>query len=155
MADLIERQLRPVVLTFGERLEFGGPSVDLNPQAAQQISLILHELATNSQKHGSLARPDGRVQIAWRVEGPPENRVFRLTWDEPDGQRREGSIGGGFGSALLLRIAPITLGGQAEASLDQGFGYWLAVPLDRVLPTFGADDQAEELAQRIVDAAWG
>jgi two-component sensor histidine kinase len=155
MADLIERQLHPVVLTFGERLEIGGPSVDLNPQAAQQISLILHELATNSQKHGALARPEGRVRIAWSLDGRADDRVFRLNWDEPDGPRGDGSIGGGFGSALLLRIAPVTLGGRAEASFEHGFGYRLAVPLDRVVPTVGADDQAEELAQRIVDAAWG
>lgn len=153
--DLVGRQLRPVVLTFGSRVEISGPATDLNPQAAQQISLVLHELATNSQKHGVLSLPDGKVRIGWSVEGRPNGRFFCLTWDEPDGPKSEEALGGGFGSALLLRIAPDTLGGEARASLANGFSYRLAVPLDRVLPRCGTDDRTEELAQRIVDEAWG
>src|SRR5262249_5758659 len=41
--------------TFGARVFIDGPEVFLNPNAAQGFALILHELATNAAKHGSLS----------------------------------------------------------------------------------------------------
>ncbi|ROT99468.1 sensor histidine kinase [Histidinibacterium lentulum] len=157
--QLAERQLRPAILTFGERLSMDGPETEVNPQAAQQLSLVLHELATNSQKHGVLAMPDGEVRTTWAVETGAREPMFVLEWVEQGAWSRsmsapEAAIGGGFGSTLLLRIAPATLGGTAEADLTEGFRYRLSVPLAHLRPRVGAD-HAEELAQTIVDKAWG
>jgi len=157
--QLAERQLRPVILTFGERLGMEGPGTEVNPQAAQQISLVLHELATNSQKHGVLALPEGDVRITWAVESGAHEPMFVLDWVEQGGRTRntplpDGAMGGGFGSTLLLRIAPATLGGKAEANLTEGFRYRLSVPVARLRPRLGAD-LGEELAKKMVDEAWG
>lgn len=60
-----------------------GPSRVLEPMAAQGFALTLHELATNAAKHGALSRPEGRVEVVWRIEeedaGPT---TLHLTWRE-------------------------------------------------------------------------
>lgn len=157
MRQLAERQLSPVILTFGRRLRIEGPETEVNPQAAQQISLVLHELATNSQKHGVLSLPEGEARLFWTIEDGPEEPTCVLTWEEPDAPKRDGPTSSGFGSTLLLRIAPATLGGRAEARFANGFCYRLSVPLGRLRPRAGAGaaDNSEELARKIVDDAWG
>jgi PAS domain S-box-containing protein len=49
------------------RVEYGGPSVMLDPQASLHVALVLHELATNARKYGALSAPDGRVSVAWVI----------------------------------------------------------------------------------------
>ncbi len=155
MERLAARQLKPVVLTFGDRLRIEGRDVEVNPQAAQQLSLVLHELATNSQKHGTLSQSEGSVDVRWDVVVAKGVEDFVLTWREHGGARHVGSMSKGFGSALLLKIAPMTLGGEAEASLSEGFRYSLTVPMDAIIPKADERADAEELARKIVDEAWG
>jgi two-component sensor histidine kinase len=155
LKPLAERQLNPAILTFGRRLKIEGPDLEVNAQAAQQISLVLHELATNSQKHGVLSLRKGSVKVSWAVEENDEVPTFVLSWVEPDAPKQKGSIGSGFGSTLLLRIAPTTLGGLADTSYADGFAYRLSVPLERLRPRVGASAHAEDLARKTVDEAWG
>ena len=41
----------------------------LNPPAAQNFALALHEVATNAAKHGALSAPDGIVTVGWTASG--------------------------------------------------------------------------------------
>jgi PAS domain S-box-containing protein len=59
LAVLLERQLG----AFSKQVEFGGCDIVVNPSAAQQFALIIHELATNALKYGALSAPAGRVSI--------------------------------------------------------------------------------------------
>src|SRR5262249_32403110 len=54
MTDVVKRALE----SFGTRVFIDGPEVFLNPNAAQGFALIMHELATNAAKHGSLTVED-------------------------------------------------------------------------------------------------
>ncbi len=155
MGRLVARQLEPVILTFGDRLRLNGPDIELSPQAAQQLSLVLHELATNCQKHGTLSQSEGTVDVRWDVAQHVPSGDFVLTWQEQGGTRPTGPMSTGFGSALLLKIAPATLGGTAEATFEDGFLYRLKVPMTDIAPPQGGQAPAEELARRIVDDAWG
>jgi two-component sensor histidine kinase len=154
MERLIGRQLQTILLSFSDRVHVNGPETELTAPAAQQLALVLHELATNAQKHGALSRDKGDVRIGWSLEGPAAARRFVLDWRETGGTAGDrGALSGGFGSELILRIAPGTLGGQAEASFAGGFRYRLDVPADRVLPKDGGDG-AEDLSLRVGDDAW-
>ena len=43
------------------RVRIEGPLVLLEPDAAQAIAVILHELATNAAKYGALSMPKARL----------------------------------------------------------------------------------------------
>ncbi|MGZ5393806.1 MAG: hypothetical protein ACXWD3_18785, partial [Mycobacterium sp.] len=45
-----------------------GPSVPLGPGMAQTLSLIIHELATNSVKYGAMGESDGQVFVVWDLQ---------------------------------------------------------------------------------------
>ena len=70
----------------GDRFRLRGPDVAVSARSALTFSMALHELATNAAKYGALSRPEGRVDINWRIPPSPE-RAFELTWSEADGPR--------------------------------------------------------------------
>jgi two-component sensor histidine kinase len=84
------------------RLMLDGPDVVLAPELALPLSLVIHELATNATKYGSLSHDAGRVSIAWAHE---VERV-RLVWEETGGPPVEHPTKKGFGSVLIQRAFP-------------------------------------------------
>jgi PAS domain S-box-containing protein len=102
-ADL-EEIVRAEIEPYAGRVRIEGPGISLNPQAAQNFSLALHELATNAAKYGALVSEAGQVLITWSVSEPNGRRWFRFRWEERGGppvsmpQRR------GFGSAVLEQV---------------------------------------------------
>jgi two-component sensor histidine kinase len=84
------------------RLTMSGPPLQLTPEAATSISLVLHELATNAVKHGAWSNSRGTVDLAWAVSsrngaGP----LVTLDWQEKNGPpcRQPGKVG--LGSVLI------------------------------------------------------
>jgi two-component sensor histidine kinase len=63
-------------------VQISGPTIVLEPSAAQAIAVVLHELATNAAKYGALSVPGGRVQVEWSREG---NGPMVFRWIETDG----------------------------------------------------------------------
>jgi two-component sensor histidine kinase len=74
-----------------------GPDVRLARKLAISVALIIHELATNAVKHGALLSTEGRVRIAWKVEG---SRV-RGEWIEEGGPKVSVPSRRGFGLSLI------------------------------------------------------
>lgn len=84
-----------------DRFAFDGPDLDISPQAAMSISLLLHEMATNALKYGSLSTDDGKVHVVWRTEGETSPNLV-LDWTERGGPPAIAPSGrGGFGSKLI------------------------------------------------------
>ena len=105
----------------------GGDSI-LLPHATQSLGLILHELATNAAKHGSPSAPEGRVRLAWSVDG----ERFRLSWRESGGPAVAPPARAGFGRLLLERAAAHDLGGQGRLEFrPAGVAYELETPAGR------------------------
>ncbi|PXW63066.1 GAF domain-containing protein [Methylobacterium sp. B4] len=82
-----------------------GPDLDISPQAALSLSLLLHELATNALKYGALSAGTGRVRVTWHVEegqAPSQAPTLVLGWTERGGPGVTAPSGrGGFGSKLI------------------------------------------------------
>jgi two-component sensor histidine kinase len=100
---------------------FVGPRVLLQPSLAQSLSLVVHELSTNAIKHGSLARPEGRVHVAWHIEPAHESpegiEHLVIEWQE-FGLPFVGKIGpAGFGTSTIRDLLKY----EADASVDLGF----------------------------------
>ncbi len=81
VGDIIRGQLAGIVGNIDDRLEINGTDLALPAEQATQLGLILHELATNAVKHGSLSADGGRVVIQWLAS---RGRLC-LTWIECGG----------------------------------------------------------------------
>ena len=79
-----------------------GDSVVLSARTAFQLALILHELATNAQKHGALSDPNGRLDIGWE-NSREDNDNVEIVWRESGGPVVRAPKGRGFGLLLLDR----------------------------------------------------
>jgi two-component sensor histidine kinase len=100
----------------GQQAELTGPPVTLSPRAAQAVSLVVHELATNAFKYGALSVAQGRLTVDWDVS---DNRLT-LNWVERHGPTVIPPKRNGFGSKLLRR--GLTGEGAVELSFDpEGF----------------------------------
>jgi two-component sensor histidine kinase/integral membrane sensor domain MASE1 len=134
--DLVAKQMRPFDGGIGNSILANGPPLILNPQAAEQIGLALHELGTNAVKHGSLSVAGGTVDIRWEIKrdgsGEPQ---FCFSWEESGGPVVSEPERSGFGRLLLTRVVPETLRGQATFDFKPaGVRFALLAPAAYVLP---------------------
>lgn len=138
LAAVLETQLEHIRMTYGGRVSLAGEPVEVCVEAAQQLSLMAHELATNAIKYGALAGPEGRVSVTWRILDRAADPRLEVTWAEhlgPAGRPAADLPRAGFGSELLTRLIPTMLGGFATRSLEcDGLRYRLVVPLRDIVP---------------------
>ena len=87
------------------RFAISGPEIDVNARSALSFSLLIHELATNAVKYGSLSSDKGRVSVTWRVERPGNDPArpldLVLEWQEVGGPAVTAPQRKGFGSRLI------------------------------------------------------
>ncbi len=127
--ELVRAQLSPFVDLSEDRLVLLGPSVTLKPEAAQNIGLALHELATNASKHGALSTPGGRIEIGWEIETREGNRRFRMNWRESGGPDVAVPLERGFGSTVVEAMVSRALDGEARLEWKpHGIEWHLNVP---------------------------
>ena len=67
LGRLVQQELSPYSRDGKMRTRIDGPSVILNPKAAQSIAVALHELATNAAKYGALSGAKGKVRVECRA----------------------------------------------------------------------------------------
>ena len=85
------------------------PKAPVGGDTATTLSLIIHELVTNSIKYGALSTGAGRVEIS----GLEQGAEIVLTWTERDGPIVVNPLGrGGFGSRLISQGVSGQLGGS-------------------------------------------
>lgn len=128
LAAVMDAGLAVLRATYGERITASGPALAITPTAAQQLSLALHELATNTHKYGLGADEALEVSVSWAVE----DEDFELVWREHGARAAlpPADPGEGFGTMLLVTIVPATLQGHAERSFAGGaLTYRLRAPL--------------------------
>jgi PAS domain S-box-containing protein len=113
MAQIIAAILAPYMQTEnGGRLVAEGPTVLVGANTVTSLAMVLHELATNAVKHGSLSSPEGRLAIRWALAGDE----VELTWVESHGPPVDGPPAfEGFGSQLARKTITGQLGGTLTA----------------------------------------
>lgn len=138
LLDLLQEHLKP----FGhdQQISLSGPLVTLQPNAVQHLGMAFHELGTNSSKYGALSSDVGGVTINWQIVTSPEGRrEFQVVWDETSvaasGEGHElAEPRKGFGSVVLQRVTPQSLGGSAVLERAPGHVKWsLAAPVESTL----------------------
>lgn len=92
------------------RFDIDGTEMTIGPKAALSLSLLMHEMATNALKYGSLSVEGGKVEVRWALQGD----AFRLTWRETGGPAAMAPERRGFGSRLI----GMGIGGSRAVELD-------------------------------------
>jgi two-component sensor histidine kinase len=126
LRELITSHLEPFIAGDKSRVILDGPDVIVDPKAAQNLGLALHELATNASKYGALSQPSGRISISW--EKTPEGN-FTVSWRESGGPEVVAPAHRGFGQAVLERLASQALEGHAQLEFTpQGVQWRMEMP---------------------------
>jgi two-component sensor histidine kinase len=102
-----------------------GPKIMLKPEAAQNIGLALHELATNALSFGALSRPEGNISLKWGFE---DGRLH-IEWRESGGPSLAMTPSEGFGHKVVKRLVAQALDGEAKLSFPpDGLVWSLSIP---------------------------
>ena len=120
---LMRHVVEKVLESFGAKVSVEGPEVFLNPGAAQGFALVLHELATNAAKHGSLSTEGGTVSVGWAIDASSTEPTIHFHWQERGGPVVTAPKRKGFGTVLLERVvATSTVPPRFDYS-PEGFSY--------------------------------
>ena len=129
LRHLIDRAVRPFAQS-GQFVISDGPPIDLRPQPSLTVAMILHELATNAVKYGSLSNRTGIVSINWRIECEGVGPRFCLEWTESGGPVVVAPKGQGMGTRFIDRSVNYDLKGDISINYEaSGLHAFLKVPL--------------------------
>jgi PAS domain S-box-containing protein len=109
LAEIVDLELAP----YGTgHATVSGPDITLKKEAAQAVSMVVHELATNAAKYGALSSEGGRVSVEWfwfATEVSP-NRLG-IIWRESGGPPVSVPARTGYGTSVIRELLPHELGG--------------------------------------------
>lgn len=127
LASLISRLLEPHLANEPSRGRIEVPDLTLRGKAVADMALVIHELATNAAKYGSLSRDDGRLDVL----GTEDHESLVLDWRESGGPELESEPSSqGFGSRLIATTVESQLGGSLETDWHRaGIRHRLRLPL--------------------------
>lgn len=129
IAELVRSQLSHYRDMVGWRIRFSGADMRLEPEAAQNLGMALHELCTNAAKFGALSGDEGFVDVSWGLTDSEDDPKFRITWSERGGPAVQPSPRKGFGHAVLERLVPRAVGGRGALTLrPDGIEWVLEMP---------------------------
>jgi two-component system CheB/CheR fusion protein len=114
-----------------EQFSISGADVRLAPEAADLMSLVIHELATNAVKYGALSQPPAKISVKWCIVHRFGRRLLQFEWLEAG----VSIIGGapptpGFGSELIENLIARELKGEGKMTFfADGVGCAIRIPL--------------------------
>jgi two-component sensor histidine kinase len=113
LGDLLSVLLAPYDDTgaFSGRIRVAVPRMGVGERAATTLAMVVHELATNSVKHGALSTEAGALDIS----SSTEDDDVCLVWAETGGplMAQEPEMRG-FGSKMISRSVASQLGGSLD-----------------------------------------
>jgi two-component system, chemotaxis family, CheB/CheR fusion protein len=118
LRTLVESTLAPYGKIGQRALVIDGPPVRLTPKQGLGMALILHELATNASKYGSLSVENGALRVNWAWETDGRGVHIVLAWQEQGGPPLGAGVAEGFGTKLIERACSYELEGSAELKFD-------------------------------------
>jgi len=128
LRDLVRRALAPHAVEPQVHVALDDALVPAS--LAQDLSLALHELATNAVKHGALSVPGGRVTIEGGTVAGGNGRELRLVWREAGGPPVEKPTRLGYGTVLLAQAVGYGRGGKVDLDWRaEGLVCTIRVPL--------------------------
>jgi two-component sensor histidine kinase len=104
------------------------------------LSMVLHELATNAAKYGSLSVPGGKILLEWSVLKEDGYERLAMRWEESGGPEVTPPVRKGFGTRLLERQFAMEFSGSV--ALDHHPGGLVCAMNLRLPPASSAEHEA-------------
>jgi two-component sensor histidine kinase/PAS domain-containing protein len=151
LGDVLGAELAPFQDESGRRISLEGAAVSLSPNAVLALGLVVHELATNAVKYGSLSAPAGGVTVAWSVLREGSEARLVIEWTERGGPPVAPPTRKGFGSRLIERSIAQQLGGRLTLDYEAaGLHCLIDLPFDgttaqRIVPLRPSESDAPAL----------
>ena len=141
----IHKVLQEELSTRSSNVFIRGQGISLETDTVQPFSMIIHELQTNAIKYGCLSKPEGRVDIEWKVT--PEKDLM-VVWRESGGPECLEPERRGFGSKLLHQLAHHQLNGSLVKKWDPtGLEAVIRLPPNTFQPARREDKIREEVVE--------
>jgi len=102
LSTVARQELAPYAVKGETVVGIEGPQVLLEPNTAQAIAVILHELSTNAAKYGALSQPNGRIVLTWSHEAGGR---LNIRWTETGGPPVQTPTRRGFGSRVIKQLS--------------------------------------------------
>lgn len=128
LKELLALELTP--FHTHDRIKINGPDVYIRSDTAPILSLVFHELVTNSAKYGALSVETGTLTVD--IEAAETGA--KLLWREQGGPVVKAPNTLGFGSTLIKQAVPHEIGGTARLEFLSG-----GVEAEFVLPATAFD----------------
>jgi two-component sensor histidine kinase len=113
---------------FHDQVSIDGVDISLTPVAAQNFTLVVHELATNALKYGALSVPSGEIVVQWHRDGDQ----LAFDWSERGGPPVAPPTHKGFGQTVLNDLAQGFGAKVVSEYASTGFRYALKVALKNI-----------------------
>ena len=140
LGELAGAILSQLVGADSPKLDMQGPAVELRPESAVGLGLILQELATNAAKYGAWSGGAGTVALTWEhVSG--DEQGLRIMWVESGGPKIRPPERQGFGLNFVSRSAEHDLRGVCEHAFPPE-GYRCVIEAPAVAVPNRVDPQA-------------
>jgi PAS domain S-box-containing protein len=98
LSTIAMQEFAPYLENDNSRVRMVGPRVLLEPDAAQAMAMLLHELVTNGAKYGALCSVTGKVDLEWSRGSDGQ---VELRWTESGGPPIGTPTRQGFGSRMI------------------------------------------------------
>jgi two-component sensor histidine kinase len=104
--------IRAVLAPYADRVSCSGPLTRIGGNCVTTLALVIHELATNSLKYGSLHSADGSLDISWTHS----DNGMTICWAERGCSTADAAPGtAGFGTSVIDRSVA-SMGGKVHRS---------------------------------------
>lgn len=125
LQDIVTLTLKPY--RQEHNITIHGPSIPMSEGTAESFALVVHELATNSLKHGALGTPGGHVSVEWSMPANSDGDILFM-WSEQGRRRMAKSAHLGFGSSILGTCGPPLIGHSPSVEMSEdGMRYSLCL----------------------------
>ena len=131
LKDILLLTLQPYIVGSDEAIRLEGSDVELPGVLSRPMCMVIHELATNAVKHGSLSIEQGRVVV--ETEVLKSGDAVKLTWTETDGPKVVSVQDPGTGTSLLEGLVDHEMNGTITIEFNEtGLVCQIEVPLIQV-----------------------
>ncbi len=142
LSEILHRSLRPYLLERPDRIDLEGPGYTIAPDVAHVLVLVVHELASNAAKYGSLSVHDGTVSLRWE----PRNDGVAVRWVERGGPVVSPDHSEGLGTSIIRNALVFEFNAESTLTLaPEGAVAEFVIPATVASPAATPDAAAVDL----------